>query len=87
MHVKTDDGAKIEFDPGDVGVIAPGHDAWVVGNEPVIDITGWSTAPSSLENTAVTRKGSRSVGRRIVVRAGGLRGGRIYRSFISSRVK
>jgi uncharacterized cupin superfamily protein len=42
MHVKMDDGTEIEFGPGDVGVIAPGHDAWVVGNEPVvaIDITG-----------------------------------------------
>jgi len=42
IHVKMDDGAEIEFGPGDVGVIAPGHDAWVVGNEPVvvIDITG-----------------------------------------------
>ena len=37
-----DDGTEIEFGAGDVGVIAPGHDAWVVGNEPVvvIDITG-----------------------------------------------
>ena len=42
MVVKMDDGTEIEFGSGDVGVIAPGHDAWVVGNEPVvvIDITG-----------------------------------------------
>jgi quercetin dioxygenase-like cupin family protein len=42
MVVKMDDGAEIEFGPGDVGVIAPGHDGWVVGNEPsvFIDITG-----------------------------------------------
>jgi quercetin dioxygenase-like cupin family protein len=42
LHVKMDDGTEIEFGPGDVGVIAPGHDAWVVGNEPAvgIDITG-----------------------------------------------
>jgi len=42
MHVRMDDGTEIEFGPGDVGVIAPGHDAWVLGNEPVvaIDITG-----------------------------------------------
>jgi quercetin dioxygenase-like cupin family protein len=42
MRVKMDDGAEIDFGPGDVGVIAPGHDAWVVGNEPVvaIDISG-----------------------------------------------
>ena len=36
------DGTEEEFGPGDVGVTAPGHDAWVVGNEPVvvIDISG-----------------------------------------------
>jgi mannose-6-phosphate isomerase-like protein (cupin superfamily) len=44
MHIKMDDGTEIEFGPGDVGVIAPGHDGWVVGNEPVvvIDITGFA---------------------------------------------
>jgi quercetin dioxygenase-like cupin family protein len=42
MRVRMDDGAEIEFGPGDVGVIGPGHDGWVVGNEPAvgIDITG-----------------------------------------------
>jgi hypothetical protein len=42
LHVKMDDGTEMEFGPGDVGVVPPGHDAWVIGNEPVvvIDITG-----------------------------------------------
>jgi hypothetical protein len=42
LHVKMDDGTEVEYGPGDVGVIPPGHDAWVVGNDPVvvIDITG-----------------------------------------------
>ncbi len=42
MHVKMDDGTEMEFGPGDVGVIEPGHDAWVVGHEPavMIDYTG-----------------------------------------------
>jgi len=37
-----DDGATEEFGPGDVSLIPAGHDAWVVGNEPVvlIDISG-----------------------------------------------
>lgn len=41
-HVKMDDGEEIEFFPGDAGIIPPGHDAWVVGNEPVVavDFTG-----------------------------------------------
>ena len=42
IRVGMDDGTEFEYGPGDVGVIPPGHDAWVVGNEPVVglDITG-----------------------------------------------
>ena len=42
MHVKMDDGSEQEFGPGDTGVVPPGHDAWVVGNEKFvgIDVTG-----------------------------------------------
>ena len=42
IHVVMDDGSEAEFGPGDVSLIPPGHDAWVVGNEPVVivDISG-----------------------------------------------
>lgn len=42
LHVLMDDGSEMEFGPGDVSQLPPGHDAWVVGNEPVvvIDVTG-----------------------------------------------
>ncbi len=42
LHVVTDDGDEGEFGPGDVSLIPPGHDAWVVGSEPavLVDITG-----------------------------------------------
>jgi quercetin dioxygenase-like cupin family protein len=42
LRIRMDDGTEIDLRPGDVAVIAPGHDGWVVGNEPVvaIDITG-----------------------------------------------
>jgi len=42
LHVVMDDGTENEYGPGDIGVVPPGHDAWVVGNEPVValDITG-----------------------------------------------
>jgi hypothetical protein len=42
LNVRMDDGTEIEFGPGDVSHIPPGHDAWVVGDEPVvvIDISG-----------------------------------------------
>jgi mannose-6-phosphate isomerase-like protein (cupin superfamily) len=42
LHTVMDDGSTAEFGPGDVSLIPPGHDAWVVGKEPVvvIDISG-----------------------------------------------
>ncbi len=42
LHVLMDDGSEDEFGPGDVSLLPPGHDAWVVGDEPVVvvDITG-----------------------------------------------
>jgi quercetin dioxygenase-like cupin family protein len=42
MGVRMDDGTEKEIGPGDVVVIPPGHDAWVVGNEPCVqvDFTG-----------------------------------------------
>jgi hypothetical protein len=42
LGVAMDDGSEMEFGPGDVSWLPPGHDAWVVGNEPVIviDISG-----------------------------------------------
>jgi quercetin dioxygenase-like cupin family protein len=36
LHVKLDDGTEKEYAPGDAYVIPPGHDAWVVGDEPVV---------------------------------------------------
>jgi hypothetical protein len=31
-----DDGTEKEFKAGDVSLLPSGHDAWVVGNEPVV---------------------------------------------------
>ena len=36
FHVETDDGQSAEFGPGDVMNVPPGHDVWVVGDEPVV---------------------------------------------------
>ena len=38
MEVRMDDGAEVEFGPGDVGVIPPGHDAWIIGDETFVGI-------------------------------------------------
>jgi class 3 adenylate cyclase len=34
LHVLLDDGSELEFGPGDVYEIPPGHDGWVVGDDP-----------------------------------------------------
>ncbi len=36
IRVRMDDGSEAEVGPGDVFVISPGHDAWVVGDEAFI---------------------------------------------------
>jgi quercetin dioxygenase-like cupin family protein len=38
MNVVMDDGEEIEFGPCDFSVIPPGHDAWIVGDEPCVVI-------------------------------------------------
>ncbi len=48
LHVVMDDGSEDEFGPGDVSLLPPGHDAWVVGKEPVVvvDVPVWQIMPS-----------------------------------------
>ena len=36
IHIVMSDGTEFEAGPGDVTALPSGHDAWVVGNEPVI---------------------------------------------------
>jgi hypothetical protein len=31
-----DDGAEADVSPGDVFALSPGHDAWIVGDEPFV---------------------------------------------------
>jgi class 3 adenylate cyclase len=42
LHVRMDDGHEIEIGPDDVFDVPPGHDAWVVGDEPFesVEIAG-----------------------------------------------
>ena len=35
IGVRTADGAEFEVRPGDVNWLPPGHDAWVIGDDPV----------------------------------------------------
>lgn len=36
LRIKPDNGPEFDCGPGDVSMIPPGHDAWVVGNDPVV---------------------------------------------------
>jgi len=49
MHIRMDDGTEFECRAGDVCLVGPGHDAWVVGHEPVtiVDFQGMSTYAES----------------------------------------
>lgn len=45
MRIVTDDGTEMEYGPGDMMYLGPGHDAWVVGNDEcvVLDVLGART--------------------------------------------
>jgi hypothetical protein len=38
LHVVHDDGTETDLRAGEVYRIAPGHDAWVVGDEPAVNV-------------------------------------------------
>jgi class 3 adenylate cyclase len=53
------DGIQVEMGPGDFYDIAPGHDAWVIGDEPSVQVdfqgvAGWAEAPTAGERTLAT---------------------------------
>ena len=43
LKVALDDGTEEEFGSGDVAYVPPGHNSWVVGNEPlvILDVSGF----------------------------------------------
>lgn len=36
LRIRMDDGTEFDCKPGDVSMLPPGHNAWVVGNDPVV---------------------------------------------------
>ena len=38
MHIVMQDGREFDVGPGSVSHLPAGHDAWVVGNEPVVGV-------------------------------------------------
>ena len=51
MAAKHNDGTKQVFGPGDVYVIEPGHNGWVVGDEEVVAFEFNSTAAQKYAKT------------------------------------
>jgi hypothetical protein len=51
LHVVHDDGSEVEIGPNDAYVIDPGHDAWVVGDEPFVAFEFESTAADTYART------------------------------------
>src|SRR5258708_3564157 len=54
LHVEMDDGTSLDLVKGDVYVITPGHDAWVVGDTPVRSVD-WSS--TNVELVDIVRHG------------------------------
>jgi hypothetical protein len=44
MHIEHEDGTALEIGPGEAYVIAPGHEAWVIGDEPFVGVEFKSAA-------------------------------------------
>lgn len=52
ITVRQDDGSEIAINPGEAYSIAPGHDAWVLGDEPWV---GVDFSPAMAADFAKTR--------------------------------
>lgn len=44
LRVAHNDGTEVDLAPGDAYQIAPGHDAWVIGDEPFVGVEFKSAA-------------------------------------------
>ncbi len=43
LRIREADGTEFEIGPGEISMLPPGHDAWVVGNDPVT-VIDWGGA-------------------------------------------
>lgn len=44
LRVRMADGTEFDAGPGDVTALPSGHDAWVVGDEPVVIVDWWGAS-------------------------------------------
>jgi quercetin dioxygenase-like cupin family protein len=59
LHVVMENGSEFELRPGDVSSLPSGHDAWVLGNEPVV-LVDWFGAVDYAKQQALAVPASRS---------------------------
>ena len=43
LRIRESDGTEYDIGPGEVSMLTPGHDAWVVGDEPAV-VVDWGGA-------------------------------------------
>lgn len=65
LRVRMDDGMQRDLKPGDVSWLPSGHDAWVVGEEPVIivDFQGMADYAKAAARPTAARKTRRALSR------------------------
>lgn len=44
LRIQMSDGTELDAGPGDVTALPAGHDAWVVGDEPVVVVDWWGAS-------------------------------------------
>jgi hypothetical protein len=49
LSIRMDDGTELVAGPGDITSLPSGHDAWVVGDEPVV-VVDWYGGSNSAED-------------------------------------
>ena len=52
LHVQMADGTEFDARPGDVTALPQGHDAWVVGEEPVVVVDWWGASNYAKSDSA-----------------------------------
>jgi hypothetical protein len=51
LHVKHEDGSEKDILPGETYVIEPGHDGWVIGDEPFVSYEFEDTANTNTSSS------------------------------------
>jgi hypothetical protein len=44
LRIRMADGSEFDAGPGDVTALPEGHDAWVIGDEPVVIVDWWGAS-------------------------------------------